>query len=140
MFTTNCPQCDSTNIRYQQSYGFWECQECLHVWATDSDDPDYDEEALDLGACCGCGCTGETVQNLIMLQKKAPVPGTGWGCLVCGVPSDGAVAVVCNDCLARLDKQPDVIKEIIYGYPTEKKRYSLAVLTEFFDHRDIPHG
>ncbi|MEH2374035.1 hypothetical protein [Nostoc sp.] len=135
----NCPRCESTRLQYQENYGYWECLDCGHVWAFDEDDPDYDEEQLDLGTCCGCGCTGKTVQNLIMLQKKAPVPGTGWGCLVCGVPSDGAVAVVCNDCLARLDKHSDVIEEVIYGYPIEKKRYSLAALTEFFDHRDIPH-
>ncbi|MBG1268269.1 hypothetical protein [Nostoc sp. WHI] len=140
MTNQNCPKCESTRTNYQENYGYWECLDCGYVWADDGDDPDYEEESLDLGTCCGCGCTGETVQNLVMLQKKAPVPGTGWGCVVCGVPSDGAVAVVCNDCLARLEIQPDVIKEVVYGYATEKKRYSLAALTEFFDHKDILHG
>jgi len=130
-----CPECNCSQWEHDKDNGLYFCGRCGYVMGFDEDDPDYDEEPLDLGTCCGCGCTGETVQNLIMLQKKAPVPGTGWGCVVCGVPSDGAVAVVCNDCLRR-----DVIKEVIYGYPTEKKRYSLAALTEFFDHRDIPHG
>ncbi|WP_138500945.1 hypothetical protein [Nostoc sp. PA-18-2419] len=74
-----------------------------------------------------------------MLPKKAPVLGTGWGCLVCGLPSDGAVAVACDDCLALMDTQPDVIKEVIYGYASDKKRYSIAGLAEDFNHKNIPH-
>lgn len=135
-----CPECNCSQWEYDSDSGVHSCGRCDYVIAFDENDPDYDEEPLDLGTCCGCGCTGETVRNLIMLQKKAPVPGTGWGCVVCGLPSDGAVAVVCNDCLARAERQPDVIQEVIYGYATDNKRYSLAALTEFFDHKDIPHG
>ncbi|MBW4556396.1 MAG: hypothetical protein KME59_10730 [Trichormus sp. ATA11-4-KO1] len=134
-----CPKCDSSRTQYDDYFGFWECDDCGYVWSEDEDDPDYDEESLDLGTCCSCGCTGETVRNIITLEKKAPVPGTGWGCLVCGLPSDGAITVVCDDCLALMDRRQDVIKEVVYGYATEKKRYSINGLTEEFKHKNIPH-
>lgn len=35
---------------------------------------------------------------LLSLQKKSPTPGRGWGCVVCGLPADGAMAAVCNAC------------------------------------------
>lgn len=57
-------------------------------------DPD-----LDLGRCCACGRTGPTVRNLLSLDRRAPVPGTGWGCFVCHLPSDGAIAVLCDACV-----------------------------------------
>lgn len=27
----------------------------------------------------------------MMLDKKAPQPGTGWGCFACGLPQDEAI-------------------------------------------------
>lgn len=47
MPTTNCPKCDSSRIQFQESYGYWECADCGHVWALDKDDPDYSESMLD---------------------------------------------------------------------------------------------
>ena len=49
----------------------------------------------DLGPCCCCGGT-ERVRDIVMLSRKAPVPGTGWGCVVCGLPNDGASYVCCD--------------------------------------------
>ncbi|MBE9050663.1 hypothetical protein IQ243_09595 [Nostocales cyanobacterium LEGE 11386] len=134
-----CPRCNSSRTQYDEYFGFWECADCGHVWGEDEDDPDYDEEILDLGMCCGCGCTGETVRNIITLEKKAPVPGTGWGCLVCGLPSDGAVAVVCDDCLALLQQHQDILTHAVHGYPTEKGRCDIASLTGEFKHKNILH-
>jgi len=34
-----------------------------------------------------------------MLSKQAPIPGTGWGCIQCGLAANGAVAVFCDKCL-----------------------------------------
>jgi hypothetical protein len=68
----------------------------------DGEDLDGDDDDVvrpDLGTCCACGKTGPDVRNIIMLDKKAPVPGRGWGCLQCGLPPDGASVVVCDGCL-----------------------------------------
>jgi hypothetical protein len=52
-----------------------------------------------LGTCCVCGGTNH-VRTIFQLDKKSPTPGCGWGCVVCGLPPDGAVAVVCDECFA----------------------------------------
>ncbi len=67
------------------------------------------------GACCACGKVasfaaqtqlpeGTDVRNAIMLELTAPVLETGWGCVVCHLPLDDAMAVECNLCLA--EKRP----------------------------------
>lgn len=38
-----CPQCQSTNIEFDQDYGFYKCNDCEEVWAYSGDDPDLDE-------------------------------------------------------------------------------------------------
>jgi hypothetical protein len=93
------------------------------------------EETPDLGSCCCCGKTGPSVRNVMMLKVKAPVAGRGWGCFVCGLPSDGAVAVLCDECLGDKPEgsQPD-IKFACIGYPQENQRVPLDQLTEPFDH------
>jgi hypothetical protein len=53
------------------------------------------------GSCCSCGEEKASVRNVIMLRKRSPIEGRGWGCLVCKVPSNGAVAVVCDRCLRK---------------------------------------
>ena len=44
-----CPECRSTllNLTYDEGEGFWRCNVCRHIWALDTDDPDYDEQDLD---------------------------------------------------------------------------------------------
>ncbi len=93
------------------------------------------DELGDLGACCACLCVGASVRNLVMLPVRAPVPGTGWGCVVCGLPNDGALAVVCDLCL---DLNLEIV-EAIDGYATKGQRVWRDTLTVPFDHRDIPH-
>lgn len=60
---------------------------------------DIDLETTDFGACCSCGQAKDTVKNVCLLEQKAPAPGSGWGCVQCGLPLEGAVAVICDDCL-----------------------------------------
>jgi hypothetical protein len=50
--------------------------------------------------CCACGEIKTTVRNIAFINQKAPVPGTGWSCVVCHLPPDGAIAMVCDDCNA----------------------------------------
>lgn len=49
--------------------------------------------------CCACG-REKRVRNIVMLDQKALTPGAGWGCVVCNLPNDGAVAVICDECAA----------------------------------------
>ncbi|MCV3215115.1 hypothetical protein OGM63_16610 [Plectonema radiosum NIES-515] len=117
-----CPECGSTNITYSDDFDEYLCRNCESMW-----DDDYysDEEPLDLGACCACGKT-EKVENILTINKRAPIPGTGWSCVVCGLPYDGAVTVMCDDCVVG-NKEP---KEVCYGYVKDKKRISYTALSE----------
>lgn len=90
----------------------------------DTDDPD-------LGACCACNKTGPAVRNVLMLHQTAPVSGTGWGCFVCGLPADGAVSVVCDDCL-EAGTEPT---QVIYGYPVNRERVGI----NDYEHQPFDH-
>ncbi|MBD1864198.1 MULTISPECIES: hypothetical protein [Trichocoleus] len=94
-----------------------------------------DEEPPDFGACCACRQEGSTVRNFVSLTKRALVPGTGWGCIVCNLPSDGALAVICDECLAKSAE----IQDTCHGYAATKERSPLAALTEDFDHDHALH-
>ena len=59
--------------------------------------PDDETTSPNFGPCCACGGTKD-VRNVLLLSMKAPVPGTGWGCYVCQLGQDGAVAVLCDAC------------------------------------------
>lgn len=92
--------------------------------------PGIDQE---LGSCCGCGRTNG-VRNVVLLNVVGPVPGTGWGCLQCGLPADGAVAVLCDDCAERLGPGFDGLRFICEGYPKDDKRIAYTGGGERFDH------
>jgi hypothetical protein len=90
----------------------------------------------DFGPCCCCGGDDGTVRNLIMIPRRAPIPGTGWGCVQCGLPMDGAYYVACDDC-ADIGRPPVAVCE---GYPADKRRMPLFVLSEdVFDHDMSKH-
>lgn len=50
-----------------------------------------------LGPCCNCERM-DGVYNIVMINRRGPTDGRGWGCMVCGLPCDGAIAVLCDDC------------------------------------------
>jgi len=95
-----------------------------------------------LGRCCVCDKGGPTVKNILTLHRVAPVRGKGWGCFVCGLPQDGAVAVICDPCLAEIrasggEKQP---KFVCVGEPFRNERLALEDLkTPAFDHDMSKH-
>jgi len=89
---------------------------------------DWAPEAPDLGPCCVCLRTGSEVRNLLMLERKAPMPGRGWGCFTCGLPFDGAVAVVCDGCLHA------PLRFACRGYPAEDGRVPIESLTGSHQH------
>jgi hypothetical protein len=88
------------------------------------------DDAIDLGGCCACRNAGPTVRNIVMLPFRAPVSGKGWGCVVCHLPSDGAVAVLCDACL----ESGAPIRDVCAGYPAENMRMARESLKEAFDH------
>ncbi len=88
--------------------------------------------SLDLGRCCSCEKDGSDVRNIISLHYRAPEAGKGWGCFVCGLPSDGAVAVLCDDCM---DPDYGFLRFVCAGYPFENRRVSLGdVVGKGFNH------
>jgi len=103
-------------------------------------DDDDDHATTDLGPCCVCESTVD-VWNVLMLRQKAPMPGRGWGCVVCGLPSDGALAVICNACapeLAHGDPVPK-LRFACRGYPASDGRVPIATLTGTHDHDITRH-
>ena len=99
----------------------------------DNDFLDTDSDHPNLGPCCMCeGLEG--VKNIITLSRRSAVPGHGWGCLVCDLPSDGAYAVLCDDCTSRWQEEPERLKTACRGYPSEG-RIAIKDLPEgHFDH------
>ena len=61
---------------------------------------------------------------------RAPVPGTGWGCVVCRQPNDGAMAIVCDECLA--GKRP--YQFAIRGFAADRQRIPIGELAGSFGH------
>ena len=57
------------------------------------------------GNCCVCEeKITDALANIFQMDYKVPVPSgtnpeTGWGCFVCNLPMEGAVAVVCETCI-----------------------------------------
>ena len=89
-----------------------------------------DEDTIDLGPCCACRQRGPTVRNIVMLTFRAPLPGRGWGCFQCGLPSDGAIAVLCDRCL----ESSAPILDACAGYPASGGRVPRESLDIPFDH------
>ena len=123
-----CEECGQLLIGDEASYLEYDglCAECAGSAAED----EPEAEIPDLGPCCACGEEGSSaaVRNIVMLEQKAPVAGTGWMCLVCGLPPDGAVAVVCDQCLALQEHGRRPIRFAVSGYPASGERVPVEYL------------
>jgi len=86
----------------------------------------------DLGACCGCGRNDVPVGNIVMLDVKGQVPGHGWGCVACHLPSDGASAVLCDDCIKGFMAGRIKLQFACRGFPGQDGRVPIGELT-------VPH-
>jgi hypothetical protein len=94
-----------------------------------------DNEGVGLGPCCCCGGI-RNVRNIVMLNSRASVPGTGWGCVVCGLPGDGASYICCDRCL----NDQVAPRELILGYPVDCQREPIANLSpDIFKHDMSKH-
>ena len=93
-----------------------------------------------LGPCCICETT-EGVRNILMLNKKCLVCGHGWGCVVCGLPSDGASAVLCDKCLILYHNEPKgALKFACRGYPAIEGLISIDQLQGYHEHDYSKHN
>ncbi len=81
-----------------------------------------DASPRNLGSCCACEQSGPTVRNVMQLDFLAPDGFSGWGCVVCDIPMRGAIAVLCDACLAG-SAEPRFIAT--GHYLTEGKRQAL---------------
>jgi hypothetical protein len=82
------------------------------------------------------------VINVMMLHRRGPVPGKGWGCVACGLPADGAVAVLCDACTERYQKDETVeLRFVCWGYATSGLRVPIDQLPpgEFDHDMSVPH-
>ncbi len=84
----------------------------------------------DFGPCCSCEKTGADVRNVIMWEKRCPTPGRGWSCVVCGLPADGAVVVLCDACLDQ-EREP---RFACVGYPGQDGHVPIETLQGEFRH------
>ena len=85
---------------------------------------------FDLGPCCACQKTGASVRNIVSLPFIASQPGTGWGCVACELPADGALAVVCDHCL----ETHAPLRFATDGFAVDKGRVPIETLTEPYKH------
>lgn len=88
-----------------------------------------------LGPCCCCG-TSRGVRNIVMLDRKSPIPGHGWGCVVCELAPDGASYVCCDAC-CEANRSP------VYacrGYPGTDGRVYVGELRGEHHHDEARHA
>jgi hypothetical protein len=130
-----CPRCGWTSHNandIREGY----CGHC-HDWTRDDAD-DGDADALDLGPCCICE-TRVGVRNVVPLPLRGPIAGTGWGCIVCNLPLDGAVAVLCDGCLELVAAGAWPLF-VCRGWPVDHGRAPFAELSaDPFDHDLAAH-
>jgi hypothetical protein len=88
------------------------------------------------GRCCNCLRTA-MLPNIVALGRRHPTPGKGWGCVICGLPADGAVAVLCNGCMGAA-ASPRFVCE---GYAAEPGRVAfLDLAPDPFEHDMQAHA
>jgi hypothetical protein len=101
----------------------------------------------DLGPCCICERTGSSVKNILLLNKRSPILGHGWGCFQCGLLSDGATAVVCDRCLGPVDRHTGIpttspaarLRFACRGFPRTDGRIPIDELIGEFRHDRSRH-
>lgn len=92
-----------------------------------------DDDRPELGPCCICGISHDIV-SIALLPFKCQVPGHGWGCAVCRLPADGAIAVVCAMCTPAFDRGATSLRFACRGYAATDGRVPIEALTEPHDH------
>ena len=93
-----------------------------------------DIEAGMIGECCACR-RRDVRRHIVLLNCLAPVSGTGWGCLVCNMPNDGGLGLVCSRCVAKGRNKAMHMMLIVSGYVMDDHLIDAAPWREKpFDH------
>lgn len=98
---------------------------------------EVDDDGVPTGPCCNCLRVGR-LRNLVLLSRRGPTPGQGWGCVECGLPFDGAVALLCDDCMSGAAATP---RFVCQGFAAaDEPRVPFESLSpEVFDHDPSKH-
>jgi hypothetical protein len=89
-----------------------------------------------LGSCCGCGSKENKIARVACLPYKTTEPGTGWGCKLCNLALDGAIAPMCEACMAK----GTLPKFFCVGWPGDDVRKPVAELpNEKHEHSAFLH-
>lgn len=86
-----------------------------------------------LGPCCHCEKADPSVRNVVALARRAPMPGTGWGCFQCHLPPDGAIAVLCDKC----SEASLPIRFVCVGQPGKGNRLPVEQLGDEVFYHDL---
>lgn len=86
------------------------------------------------GPCCCCEQI-VPLTTVAMLDLKAPIPGTGWGCFQCGLPMDGAIALICSRCADDLKD----IRFVCGDLPSKLERVPIDQLQAGHEHDLAKH-
>lgn len=108
----------------------------------DASAADFEDGNTSLGKCCLCANDAKVI---ICLPRRAPMPGKGWGCVVCNLPMDGAISVLCKLCFEAWKVDPDgwaTVISVCVGYPGDGGRMFLSDLPEipFAHDKMVDHG
>ena len=77
---------------------------------------------------------------MIFLERRSAVPGHGWGCYTCGLPPEGKLAVLCDECQQLWAEDPEQLKIACRGYPAQDGRIAIEDLPPgSFEHDERKH-
>lgn len=75
----------------------------------------------EFGTCCACESEME-ICGIVQLDYKVESE-SGWGCVQCGLSTEGAMAIVCGDCYDKYGE--DIEDQIKYLMNGKKGRISV---------------
>jgi hypothetical protein len=92
------------------------------------------------GMCCLC--EGNNAVVIVFLTARSPVADHGWGCAVCGISANGAIAVLCKPCAGAYEHSdaPNIelhLKWACRGYPATEGRIPFEDLRG--EHQHVRH-
>ncbi len=99
---------------------------------------DWGDDIRIEGRCCACR-ERLPLRNVVCMSFRAPASaaGKGWGCVVCGLPADGAIAVVCDPCV----QAGAPILDVCADYATQPERADAAPLKDTpYEHDSARHA
>ena len=106
-----------------------------------------DFNAATFGVCCAC--MEKPAHHIVLLPFELPAPALtltptciSWGCVVCGLPAKGAVAVLCGACseeFASAQTPLGKIRMVVAGETLHGLRLGVRNLAGVFGHDSAKH-